>query len=286
MPHDTAIPTPPEPDKPFLIELEQADRTPGGYFRPAASVNLLPTLRTSGLLAALPPEEVKSLLFLFTFIHPNGHCTATLQDLSHWMRVSPCKVRSRMGRLTAFHWQGRPIAHLIQRETALDTYSPAPEIVAVHHQPPEPEEAQTLPYVPAGREAVIAHSRAKYARPRKEVEAEIARLNGWEMPAETLSPEEQQAADLRIRLQAAGVPKPQAEILVRRFDHEIIEKQLAWLPYRNAKTPGRYLVAAIQDDYDMPAALRLAQEAEKDSEAEPPSSGTTVQEAGPGDAQP
>ena len=61
---------------------------------------------------------------------------------------------------------------------------------------------QRIPcYVAAGREAVIAHSRATYARPREEVEREIALANGWEWPPRTLA---ERQGELRQKAQNAN----------------------------------------------------------------------------------
>jgi len=36
------------------------------------------------------------------------------------------------------------------------------------------------------------------------------------------------------------------------YDHDIIERQLAYLPYRNAKRPGAFIVDAIRNNYSPP----------------------------------
>jgi hypothetical protein len=107
----------------------------------------------------------------------------------------------------------------------------------------------------AEREAVIAHSRAKYARPRLEVEREIAELNGWEMPEELMTPAEREVAQVRSRLRIVGLSADQASALIEQFELDQITRQLDWLPYRNARNPSGFLVAAVTDDYDPPAGL-------------------------------
>jgi hypothetical protein len=61
-------------EKPFVIELWEQDKQPGGYFTPAAAMHLTSGLRTSGLLRELSPDDLKSLVFLLTFLSPEGHC--------------------------------------------------------------------------------------------------------------------------------------------------------------------------------------------------------------------
>ena len=53
-----------------------------------------------------------------------------------------------------------------------------------------------------------------------------------------------------------GMPKDQALDLLARFDLGDVERQIAWLPSRNAKNPARFLAAAIEGGYDMPLNLR------------------------------
>jgi len=43
-----------------------------------------------------------------------------------------------------------------------------------------------------------------------------------------------------------GMPKEQTLDLLGRFDLGAIERQIAWLPIRNAKQPARFLAAAIK----------------------------------------
>ena len=143
---------------------------------------------------------------------------------------------------------------------------------------------------------MIAHSRATYARPREEVEREIALANGWEWPPRTMG---ERKEELRQKAQEADIPLPQehanaplfhpdnsshmnapssspsephadlrrdlaawsvpADLIARLLaDHDPakIRNQLDWLPMRNANDPARFLVAAIRKDYAPPASVR------------------------------
>jgi len=48
-------------------------------------------------------------------------------------------------------------------------------------------------------------------------------------------------------------PKVTHELL--RYDPEVIEQQLRWLPARNARRPSSLIVAAIKDNYEKPATI-------------------------------
>lgn len=241
--------------RPLTIALERLDQTKNGYWRPNAFVKLTGSLRTSGFLYSLPPDEVKNLLFLLTFISPNGDCQPTLGQLADAMHVSQAKVRSRMQRLEKFLWRDKPVVHFLSRESGLDGYALATHMVSVQEvEGTPPPGAETQPIIAAPREAVIAYSRKRYARPRAEVERMIAEQNGWELPEDAV---DEATAQVRRRLLSLGVSKEQVVFLIDTFDVERIQNQLDWLPYRNARKPAHFIVAAIEDDYEEPFDSRM-----------------------------
>ena len=147
-------------DAPFVIEHRQEDRT-GATFRPTARLILTDRVRTSGLWRALTPEDFKTLLLLLTFVTPNGWCRPTLPELADAMQVSHTKARGRLERLTGTTWQGQPLAEVLARPDGLDAYLPGRRLI-LHKDAPEPGAANPAPPIrAAGREAVIAHSRAQ-----------------------------------------------------------------------------------------------------------------------------
>ncbi len=255
-------------EKPFVILLHRSDRLPSGYFRPEATVTISHTLRTSGLLLALPPEEVKSLLLMLTFVTPNGWCQPAVQQLAGAMRVSEAKARARMKRLQDFRWQDRALVNEIKRDSGMDSFALSPAVVGRQDAPEPAEATPSLP--PSSRDVIIARSRALYARPRAEVERMIAEQMGWKEVGD--SPE----ARLRRRLMGvAGLLREQIDLLIAQYPQERIERQLAWLPHRRAKSPARFLMAAIENDYDPPPVIRLQQaQAQTDGQPANASGGT------------
>ena len=280
------------PSSPFVIRLSAEDLTPNGYFRPAASVLLTPALRTSGLLRDLPGEEIRTLLLMLTFVTANGECLPTLTQLAEAMRLSSGKMQSRLERLQSFSWKERTLVHKVERETGMHAYAPSNALVRAEHAPSAAPEHAQAPYVAAGREAVIAHSRAAYARPRAEVEREMAELNGWDLPTgegravlpqNPLTPEERVREHLRQRLLRLGVSNEQVDYLLACHPQEEVARQLDWLPHRNAKKPAGFVVAAIQGAYAEPPLLRQMREAES---AAAPENAADVAEAGSPDPLP
>ena len=109
---------------------------------------------------------------------------------------------------------------------------------------------------PASREAVIAHSRSQYGRPRDEVERQIVEQMGWDPIDTPTTPEETERLEVKNQLLAIGVSKEEAASLIDRFAIENIRQQIEWLPFRGAKSRSRYLIAAIEGNYQAPASAR------------------------------
>lgn len=273
---------------PFLIRVEHLDVDRRGAFRPAASVRFASSLRTSGLLMAMPPEAVKDLLTILTFVSPNGVCAPHIGQLAEAMGVPVAKARNRVERLTSVRFQGQKLVVGNQRTNGLDTCSPLLWLAPVREDASPPhrsDEAQPILYA-APRQAVIDHSRATYARPRAEVEREVERQLGNyrhsdnSLPKKsdpTQSQKEQthqsaadlsQTAEIRRLLIEVGLLPEQAEALLERHNLLSIRRQLAWLPHRGAKNPAGFLMAAVKDNYEAPPALRPLPESELSSHAQ------------------
>jgi hypothetical protein len=235
--------------KPFIIEIRQDRRQPNGSFIPAASLKIAEYFRTSGLLASLAPEDLKNLLYLLTFLSPEGQCHVSLPILASAMKVSAQRTRARMRRLADARWQGEPLILEMPHESGLCTYSLHPLMVAYEHLTVS-EPYPTPPLRAASREQIIAYSRQHYARPRDEVEKMVAQQLGHDMD------EPEELRKLRYRLESAGLATDQAREIISTYDADLIAQQLDWLPYRHAKNPAGYLLAAIEGAYDEPRIVR------------------------------
>ena len=245
---------------PFMVEHYRDTLGSGGTFRPAARLTLTTALRTSGLWAALSPDEMRDLTLLLTFLTPNGRVQPTLPELADGMKVSHAQVRARMQRLSRHQWQGQPLVVELTRQSGLDAYLIGRHLLG-SRQMPEIKNV-LLPTVlsepRAGRDVLVAHNRARYGTPRAEVEADIARRMGWGPPAFENDPPEV-AEEKRIlfeQLSEQGMPKSQALDILGRFDLTQVRSQIGWMPHRGAKNPARYLIAAIENNYEAPIAVR------------------------------
>lgn len=257
-----------ETQPPLAIVLERLDITPDGRFHPSAFIKFNKAFRTSGLLQALPPEELKSFLTLLSFLTPNGACSPTVPQLATAMRVSQGKCKARMQRLAQFRFETEALVMPLVHGNGQEAYALNDRLIPTIEQLPEVAKLEPIKAVP--RERLIEYSRHRYAKTREEVEKQIAEINGWEPPQTGLKDagdedapqtqpdlQRQQTEDpafkgLRRRLQIAGVAPDQVEYLLTTFDLERIEKQLKWLPFRHARNPSAYLVAAIVGDYEEP----------------------------------
>ncbi len=81
---------------------------------------MLRTWRTTGLLQAIPAEDLKSLCFDLSFMTANGECRPTLQQLAHAMQVSEAKAHRRLEHLTQFQWQEQPLVLALRRGNGSD----------------------------------------------------------------------------------------------------------------------------------------------------------------------
>jgi hypothetical protein len=59
------------------------------------------------------------------------------------------------------------------------------------------------------------------------------------------------SVELAMDLLKLGVGNP-VVIELLQYDHDVIERQLEWLPYRKAKRPEAFIVEAIRNDYTPP----------------------------------
>jgi hypothetical protein len=263
----------PSVERPFILELvDTSDGKSNSVLPVRRGIMITPALRTSGLLFALPAQELKNFIYLLSFATAYGLGRPTVQQLSHAMQVSETRVRTRMDRLTAFLRNGKHLAFPIRRTDSQDAYSLSKEIVAlVEERPnvdaeapvhPKSESKDTMdPTGPRSvREVIVEISRMKHTKPRVEVERDIARQMGWRQSGQTSAKSNSASTGTtsksRSRLVGAGVTPRVADELLDRYSEEQINRQLEWLPYRKAKNPARLLVAAIEGDYEQPIASR------------------------------
>jgi hypothetical protein len=131
-------------------------------------------------------------------------------------------------------------------------------------QDPKDGEAKDKQPKLARREDVIESSRRMYGTPRAEVEIMIAKQMGWPTPDEQ---RDQMTDRLSHQLQGFGVTERQAKYLITTYSLERIQQQLDWLPYRGARNPSAFILAAIRHNYEPPEGLYVKGNDEPDSDS-------------------
>ncbi len=154
-----------------------------GSWRPDAFIMLTKSLRTSGFLWALPPEDLKTFLLLLAFITPEGRCAVDVLPMASALHLSPSKAQVQLERLRALRWKGQPVVLSHHADSGLEIFGLAPGFLPVNEEETKPKALEVLKTVP--RDIVIEYSRRRYGRPRAEVERQIAELNNWDLPQET-----------------------------------------------------------------------------------------------------
>lgn len=210
---------------------------------PLHQLVLTPALRTTGLLSLLSDAQLRLLLTLLTFQAPSGLVEATVRELAMALGQHEDTTHTTLEQLQKQEWQGGALVYAIG-----DRYRPSKQLL-VAQALPDPKPAPPRSRWPlASREQVVSHSQQTYGHPRADVEKEISRQLA-PVGLEDLTPEEAESIQL---LRDQGVPIDQARLIIASVLPEEIRQQIAWLPYRGAKTPARYLVAACLDHYAPP----------------------------------
>lgn len=246
---------------PFTVVNRRANAKKNGEFTSIAEVSLDRGLLSSGLLARLSGTDAKTLLAILSTVTANGRICAPPILVARALGVPVFVAQARLIALSMRTWRGRRIAFKIG-DGANSGYTLSPEIIGQRLGPMETASDSGQVIAVAGREAVIAHVRETYSRQRVQVEAELASLNGWVLPEEieaasaasrerepALTQDERHAKERLIR---HGVELRVADDLIRRYGRDRVARQIAYLPYRKAKTPAKVLVSAIVGDWQPP----------------------------------
>src|SRR5438105_3431377 len=106
--------------RPFILDMAPLD---GVSDRDRiGGVQITRTLLTSGLLQALPAQDLKNPIFLLAFSGPHGLVRPSTVQLTQAMHTTEAKVRLRMNRLTSFIWQGRSLVREFRQQSGDQAY--------------------------------------------------------------------------------------------------------------------------------------------------------------------
>jgi len=247
----------PVAEPPFVAEVYAVGSEPN-RFEPACRVRLGTGFRR--LASRISPDCLRDLTILLSFATANGRISPSAADLSGGLGVPVWRARLRLFRLALTHWEGQPLVRVLRHPNGLVTFPPSDTVCGRQELPTA---AALVSAAPARGDVVRAVSRARYSRPRAEVEREILAHQGWPSPEEMAAaaaghgkmPEDIDGIWAVNRLMKAGIDYSLALRLLREFGADRCLRQCAWLEYRggSVKNKRRFLVAAIRGDYAKPA---------------------------------
>lgn len=275
--------------------LEEVQRS--GAFTPRSALWLSPSFGECSLLRDLGPDELYLLLGVLSCLSPNGSFLATPERVAGAVGASPRTARQGLEKLCERPWHGAPLLLCHQAQSGLRFFAPSPHLLdrrrCVIGPAPSgtgrvqaPQLEVRTGWKNTSREEVVAHSRSTYARPRAQVEAEIEAFldsgrDGRSLspkaaasqepvrPDEAATPQVKQWLSLKRALVEVGVPQHRADELLDLYPMVRIERQLEWLPLRQARNPIAYLLAAIERDYAPPSGFAPPKDPPSQDEEDP-----------------
>ena len=219
---------------------------------------LLPNLRLSGLLCLLPPDLLRVFVTLLTFQEGNGEIRASVSQIAQTLQLHHDQAEALLQALATYTFDGAAI--LFPSGESIYSLS---KRVGVPVEAPQLVATSEKPYRPVPRAEVVERSRRRYATPRAEAEAAVIDQLGI-VPAEPIP--EGRAGDAYHALLSVGVPEPQVRQILKEAPIEEIEAQLAWLPERGARNPGRFILAAVRGSYAPPPSHEVESDVGKGDE--------------------
>lgn len=240
-------------EAPFnVLHLRIPEKPGDSHYTPSAHVALAPALKSGELLRSLPGEEAKTLLTLLAFVTQNGVVQVYASDIAGVLAVSERKARDRLLRLETLVWKGEPLVRTVHIAPGVDAFAPAIHLLAHQHQP-EPEANPPLPAFTSTQTHAVSLAtpleRAEPVASATTLNTELSNKSGDEDRINAMR-------DTILRLCAYGISEDEAAHLVATYPLERIERQILWMGYRQARTPARFLIAAIRNDYDAPEYVR------------------------------
>ncbi len=248
-------------------------------WRERVFVKLYVAARTSGLLAAIPDREWKTLCALATFMDPAGDCYPSQAEIARALGVNRCTAATRLSALSRFRWRGQTIVTRVRVRGGTGQFDRNRYTIL----PPA-----SLSFGGAGTRGRNGAASTVFGNPNMDVTntggADLGSPNTNKNQKnrtrsksnnKTVSPTDEDGtgsqeagSDLVEHLLAAGVTRHVARHIVAQTPREAIERQLSYLPFRNADDPGALLVRAIQEEWAPPGSFRSTQEQQAAEQAQ------------------
>lgn len=222
-----------------------------GHFTPTATVRITSSLVRSRVIAELSDAQVRTLVAALSLLSPNGDVQVTAASVAAVLAVPEREAADRLQSVSKATPSLGPVLQARERGDGGTVYSPTVRLVS--HElgrtyRTEDAAGRRRPARVASRQDVLAASRAAYARPRAEAERAVLEQLGHPPEEADLTPR----GEAYRALVALGVPRDTALGLLNEHPLESVQRQLQWLPERGAKSPARFIVAAVREDYGEP----------------------------------
>lgn len=222
-----------------------------GHFTPTATLRITSGLISSRVLAELSDAQVRTLVAALALLSPNGDVQVTAASVADVLALSEREAADRLQAVSRAAPSLGPVLQARERGAGGLVYSPtlrlvSHELAATYDTEGAGERPRRVRV--ARRKDVLAASRAAYARPRAEVERVVLEQLGHPPEEADRTPR----GDAYRALISLGVPRDTAMDLLNGYPLETVQRQLGWLPERGAKSPARFIVAAIREDYGAP----------------------------------
>lgn len=254
----------------FSVESQREFDVLQKTWRERVFVKLYVAARTSGLLAAIPDREWKTLCALATFMDPAGDCYPSQAEIARALGVNRCTAATRLSALSRFRWRGQTVVTRVRVRGGTgqfdrNRYTILPPASLSFGGEAARRRNGAIPTVFGNPNMDVANTeRANLVSPNtNKNQKNTTRSKSNNKTAHSVAVvgnESQQAGDdLVEQLLAAGVTRHVARNIVAQTPRERIERQLTYLPFRHADDPGALVVRAIQEDWSPPAAFREAQ---------------------------
>lgn len=173
-------------------------------------------VRREGLLALLPADAWHTLSAILSFTGRDSRRSFTVDQLATALGISRDGAQARLHQLAdETAWRGEPLITLEKDPEGAVVGAAVAAIEVLARVQPEASESTDGPErIPSGTDAEMI--------------------------------------DLRRALAEVGLEPAQVEHLVRAFPAERIQRQLVWLPARQARKPAAFLIRAIEQDWEAP----------------------------------
>jgi hypothetical protein len=213
-------------------------------------IGVLPNLAECGLLSALSGVQAKVLLAMLAQTPHSGSPRTTAHLVARKLHIPAPIAGAWLLAFSRMRFKGMPVVHRMRSDNGLVFYV-LDNSLFEHRDRPDLRGDDSTVTTP-NREAVMAHTRENFARPRPEVEQDVLLQLGHHPEEQLDTPEAMIWSEMRY----LGFERDDILALIERFGVERVRRQILWLPKRRTRNRARTLVETVIRDDGPPKRLR------------------------------